>query len=85
MTKNALSDVHDHLVARLEELSDETVDAEKLETIVTRARASCEVAREIGSLGRLALDAIKTVHADYGNETTAQLPAMLTYRKTSPQ
>lgn len=86
MPKNALVDVHDHLVASLEELSDENVNSEELEKIVTRARAKCEVASKIGLFARLALDAEKLERtADYANNTTKPLPPMLTYRKVQPE
>ena len=59
MKKNSMMDVHDHLMARLEELGDETKSAEEVADAVKRAETSCKVASAIASNARLVLDAQK--------------------------
>ena len=55
--KNTVVHVNDHLVARLEELSQETLTAEQLDNVVKRADATVKVATAITATGRMVLDA----------------------------
>lgn len=57
--KNSMMDVHNHLLARLEELGDETKGAEEMESAIKRADSSCRVAAAIAGNARLVLDAQK--------------------------
>ena len=59
--KNKLSDLNDHLFAQLERLSEESLKGEKLTEEIRRAKSVADVAREIVSNGRLALDAQEMV------------------------
>lgn len=54
--KNGLEDLHNHLFAQLERLSDEGIKGEALKEEVSRAKAMTSVCEEIVSAGRLALD-----------------------------
>jgi len=55
--KNTLSDLNNHLFAQIERLSEEDIDAEKLNTEIDRAKAITGVSKEIISNARLLLDA----------------------------
>jgi len=61
--KNRLTDLADHLFAQLERLGDEDLGNDALRVEILRASAMSATAREIISVGRLALDAAK-VRAD---------------------
>ena len=58
--KNTLADVHNHLMARLEELGDWELTGEALEDAVTRAKASVAVSNAITGNARVVLDAYQT-------------------------
>ncbi|EDS7589446.1 hypothetical protein AAQ05_004878 [Salmonella enterica subsp. diarizonae] len=57
--KNSLEDLHNHLFAQLERLSDESVKGDALKEEICRARAVSEIARGIVENGNLALKAQK--------------------------
>ena len=57
--KNRLTDLADHLFAQLERLGDEATDQEAIKLESARSGAMTATAREIISIGRLALDAAK--------------------------
>jgi hypothetical protein len=59
--KNRLTDLADHLFAQLERLGDEDLGHEDLKVEILRASAMSATAREIISVGRLALDAAKVL------------------------
>lgn len=63
--KNKLSDVHNHLMAQLERLSDEALDAEKLQLELDRTKAIAVVSSQIVANARVVLDA-KIAAAEYG-------------------
>lgn len=72
--KNRLTDLADHLFAQLERLGDEELKPDDLKVEILRASAMSATAREIISVGRLALDAAKVrsdLPADQG------MPALL--------
>ena len=72
--KNRLTDLADHLFAQLERLGDEDLGNEDLRVEILRASAMSATAREIISVGRLALDAAK-VQADLPDQLG--MPALL--------
>ena len=78
--KNTVVHVNDHLVARLEELSQETLTAEQLDNVVKRADATVKVATAITATGRLVLDA-KRLCAEHGIDLDRDEAPMLTARK----
>ena len=57
--KNRLTDLADHLFAQLERLGDECATADDIKNEIARSGAMTATAREIISIGRLALDAAK--------------------------
>lgn len=63
--KNKLGDLHNHLFAQLERLSDESLKGEDLTEELKRSKAVTSVAKEIVNNGRLALDA-ERFKAEYG-------------------
>lgn len=72
--KNSLEDVHNHLVARMERLGDESLTGEELAVEIERAKATCLVAREIADVGKLSIDAAKlAIEHGTGSETPAHL------------
>lgn len=73
MTKNKLSDLNNHLFAQLERLSDEALDAEKLEQEVQRAEAIVKVADKITQNADLQLKAAK-LFAEHGQGVLPMLP-----------
>lgn len=63
--KNRLSDVHNHLMMRLERLGDESLEGEALDAEIKRSRATVEVAGAITANARTVLDATRFL-ADQG-------------------
>lgn len=59
--KNKLIDLNNHLFAQLERLSDESVDEEKLQEEIHRAKAVAGIANQIINNARLVLDAEKAL------------------------
>lgn len=59
--KNKLIDVHNILMATLEDLDDEELYKEeaKVKTMLSRTKLKCEVAKQIVEINRLQFDAIK--------------------------
>ncbi|MBD2782424.1 hypothetical protein [Xenorhabdus szentirmaii] len=53
--KNNLEDLHNHLFAQLERLSDESLQGEGLKDEISRAKSISNVASQIVENGRLAL------------------------------
>ena len=78
--KNTVVHVNDHLVARLEELSQENLTAEQLDNVVKRADATVKVTTAITATGRLVLDA-KRLCAEHGFDLDRDEAPMLTARK----
>lgn len=72
--KNKLTDLTDHLFAQLERLGDESKDADQIRIEIERSGAIMGVAREIVSVGRLAVDAQRMLQKD-GHEYRA--PSLL--------
>ncbi|ETX26697.1 hypothetical protein [Roseivivax isoporae] len=71
--KNKLSDLNNHLFAQLERLSDEGLDAEKLEQEVARAEAIVQVADKITGNADLQLRAAR-LFAEHGQSIMPMLP-----------
>ncbi len=63
--KNRLSDVHNHLMLRLESLSDESLKGDALDAEIKRSKTTVEVAGAITANARTVLDATKFL-ADQG-------------------
>ncbi|HBM3184927.1 TPA: hypothetical protein LVM22_001192 [Klebsiella oxytoca] len=59
--KNSLEDLHNHLFAQLERLSDEDITGDKLKEEINRARAVSAIAGNIVENGNLALKAKQMV------------------------
>lgn len=57
--KNTLSDLHNHLFAQLERLSDEDLKGDKLKEEIGRAKAVSTIAKDITSNAGLVLEAQK--------------------------
>lgn len=81
MTKNRLGDLHDHLMARVEALGDESVKGEALKDEIARSRAATQVAGAIIDNARLALDAEKHFASRPNGTAPANRPAMLTVER----
>ena len=58
-TRNKLGDLHDHLFAQVERLSDEALDDEALDREVKRTDALVAISSQIIGANRLGLDARK--------------------------
>lgn len=71
--KNKLTDLNNHLFAQLERLSEEGMDAEKLELEVKRSEAMVSVADQITSNADLQLKAAK-LFAEHGAGVLPMLP-----------
>ncbi len=72
--KNKMSDLHNHLFAQLERLSDEELKGDGLKEEIERSRAVTAVAREIIANGSLVLKAKKALQ---DREIGDELPPML--------
>ena len=75
--RNRLGDLADHLFAQLERLGDETLDAERLQREVERAKAMANVSAEILAAGRLAVDAAALAHRAKLDNVDVPMPALL--------
>ena len=75
--KNHLSDLNNHLFAQLERLSEEGLDAEKIEQEVKRADAIVDVSEQIIRNADLQLKAVKVL-ADHGDRFKSMLPMLET-------
>ncbi|WP_275375037.1 hypothetical protein, partial [Xenorhabdus bovienii] len=62
--KNNLEDLHNHLFAQLERLSDESLQGEELKTEIARSKAVSAVANQIVENGKLALMVRKMLSDD---------------------
>ena len=78
--KNSMLDLHNHLMARMEELGDEELEGEKLDGALRRAEASVKVAGAMIDNSRLVLDARKLIAEHRNTVDPADMP-MLTARK----
>ena len=58
-TKNSVMDVHNHLMARLEELGDEEKTDEEMQDAIARAEASVKVAGAIVENQRVVLNTVR--------------------------
>lgn len=72
--KNKMSDLHNHLFAQLERLSDEELKGDGLNDEIERSRAVTAVAREIIANGHLVLEAKMALQ---DREIGEELPPML--------
>lgn len=71
--KNNLEDLHNHLFAQLERLSDEELKGEELENEIARSKAVSAVANQIVENGKLAL----TVQKMLGDNEIQSAPKYL--------
>ncbi|CAM3697550.1 MULTISPECIES: hypothetical protein [Xenorhabdus] len=71
--KNNLEDLHNHLFAQLERLSDEELKGEELKSEIARAKAVSDVANQIVENGKLAL----TVQKMLGDNEIQSAPKYL--------
>lgn len=55
--KNRIGDVHDHVLAALERLNDESLTPEQVQAEAVRGKAIANLAGKSVEIGRLALDA----------------------------
>ena len=74
--KNRTKDVHDHVIAQMERLTDESLSADELAAEVARSKAVAELAGRSVEIGRLALDSARLA-VDHGRDA---LPPMLDHR-----
>lgn len=72
--KNKMTDLHNHLFAQLERLSDEELKGDGLKEEVERSKAVTAVAREIIANGSLVLKARRAIQ---DREIGEELPPML--------
>ena len=77
--KNTMSDLHNHLMARIEALGDEDLSGEGLDAEIKRATATCSVAGTMIDNARLVLAAEKHF-AELGAEPPRRRLPMLTTR-----
>ncbi|WP_108258987.1 hypothetical protein [Mangrovicoccus ximenensis] len=73
MTKNKLTNLTDHLFMQLERLTDEDIDADKLELEAKRAESIVAISDQIISTADLQLKAAK-LFADHGENVLPLLP-----------
>ncbi|EPQ5229183.1 hypothetical protein LN149_002286 [Providencia stuartii] len=64
MMKNNLEDLHNHLFAQLERLSDEDLKDNELKAEINRAKALSAVASQIISNGQLAINVQRLAYND---------------------
>jgi hypothetical protein len=72
--KNKLTDLHNHLFAQLERLSDEEVTGENLREEIDRAKAVTGVSKQILDIASLTVKAAELMHSS-GQDI--DLPKML--------
>ncbi len=73
--KNKLSDLNNHLLAQLERLGDEGLDADRIEQEAARTDAIVSVAEQIIRNADLQLKAA-TIIANHGDRFIPMLPAL---------
>ena len=78
--KNRLSDVHDHLMMRLEALGDEGLKGEALDAEIKRSTAAVAVAGAITANARTVLDGARFL-ADQGIDVGAGEIPMIAHRR----
>ena len=66
--KNKLGDLHNHLFAQLERLSDEDLEGEKLKEEIDRAKAVSSISKDITSNAALVLESQKFIHSATGKQ-----------------
>lgn len=82
LPRNKLSDLNNHLFMQLERLNDESIEGEKLQEEITRAKAVSSIAAQIINNGSLVLKSQEFLH-EYGlnesgrNGRTKKFPPML--------
>ena len=64
--KNTLIDIHNHLVAQLEVVTNESIQGEQLKVVLARARVAAQVAGAIIGNARVALDAARLEREEPG-------------------
>lgn len=72
--KNKMTDLHNHLFAQLERLSDEELNGDGLKEEIERSKAVTAVAREIIANGSLVLKARRAIQ---DREIGEEVPPML--------
>ena len=72
--KNKMTDLHNHLFAQLERLSDEELKGDGLKEEIERSKAVAAVAREIIANGSLVLKAKRAIQ---DREIGEEVPPML--------
>jgi len=81
--KNSMLDLHNHLFAQLERLSDESVNGDELREELSRAKAVIGVADVLVQNATLMLEAEKV--KSHKNETLIELPSVLSdYHEPRP-
>ena len=75
--KNTATDLHNHLMERLEMVCDTSLSQEELDKEIKRAKAACQIGGVIIENGRLVLEARKLVSdgVDIDEQTTPMLTA----------
>lgn len=73
--KNKMADLHNHLFAQLERLSDESVTGEELEQEIKRADAVAKVSKTIIDNAQLCLKAEQLKHEGYIRNSPEMLEA----------
>lgn len=71
--KNRLSDLNDHLFAQMERLSDDGLDADKMDAEVQRTQSIVSLANQIVGNADLQLKAAK-LYAEHGQGVLQMLP-----------
>ena len=79
--KNRLSDVHDHLMMRLEKLGDEELQGEALDAEIKRSAAAVSVAGAIAANARTVLDGMR-LFADHGVPLDPRTVPMISHPRT---
>ena len=74
--KKRTKDVHDHVIAQLERLTDESLAPDEIAAEVARSKAVADLAGRSVEIGRLSLEAARLA-VDHGRDA---LPPMLDHR-----